>query len=625
MAIKVTCSVNKDTVKINDKLKVYGMVTKDGYEVSRGTVNIYVNGRLFGQAVTDYDGMYSLEKTVTSPPFNPNDTNSIHVVYSEVGAGYGDCYEHVYVESSPTPNESVSIINISYTQSNDIIKITAHIECTGERKKYISPYFAFALPDYAGLGQLADFKRKGYYKGYTFIEGDFVPADFTGTVVAEYKLREKTNWIQKEPTYGWGFGLSKGDISLAKKYGTATITNPFYHPTHEKVEIKSLSYEQAKDIVIIKAKVKCYGEKQKYISPHFEMAIDNYHNYKKCAEFSDKGYITMFGAQEQTEFLPPNFEGTVYAKYFIKDFPDYYQVEPHYCFAFGTRKGDISLGIKCDTAKIENPFYKPKELSISTDKNTVGLYEDFTIYVSGAPNKQVKLQVKKSGLFYRWDDANVSPITLDSSGKGMFKVHFIEEGTYNLRVAYTDNSKTSNEVEITVTKSGGKATTITIVKDNPLSGTASFVIHNLQYSNLRKAILEVSKSPGLAGGTTTITMNDHKVAEYTIWTPYTRDTRDFDVTNYIKTGDNKIDYNASLFAKEDKVTIKLIVYADNVTYSSVSPVTPTPYIPPETMKLIKYVAIALGGVVTLIIFLELFNVLSTVTSVTSLAISKKRG
>lgn len=472
MSIKVTCSVNKDTVKINDKIKVYGMVTKDGYEVSGGTVNIYVSGRLLGQAVTDYDGVYSFEKTVTSPPFNPDEINKIHVLYLKAGADYGDCYTSVYVESAPVPNESVNIINIYYEQNEDIVKIIAYIECSGEKKKYISPYFAFALSDYAGLGKLADFKRKGYYKGSRFIEGDFVPADFTGTVIAEYKLRKKTNWIQKEPRYGWGFGLSKGDISLAKKYKTATIVNPFYHPSNEKVEIKSLSYEQAKDIVVIKAKVKCYGEKQKYISPYFEMAIDNYHNYKKCAVFSDKGYITMFGAQEQTEFLPADFEGTVYAKYFIKDFPpDYYRVEPQYCFAFGTRKGDISLGKKCSTATIENPFYKPepKRLQISVNKNTVKPYEDFTITITGEPKKQVKIQVKYSGFLYKWEDTNISK-TLDSSGKATVSVHFTDAGNYNIRAVYTDSSAVSNEVGIKVIEPEPKKLQITVDSDRKKVG-----------------------------------------------------------------------------------------------------------------------------------------------------------
>lgn len=472
MTIKVTCSVNKETVKVGDDLMVSGTVTKDGVAVSRGTVHIYVNKKLWGNAVSDRIGTWFLEKTVTSPPFNPDEINKIHAVYSEVGVGYGDCYTSVYVESAPIPNEFVNIINIDYEQNEDIVKIIAYIECSGEKPKYISPFFAFALSDYAGLGQLADFKRKGYYKGGKFIEGDFVPADFTGTVVAEYKLREKTNWIQKEPTYGWGFGLSKGDISLAKKYKTAVIKNPYYKPSNEKVEIKSLSYEQVKDIVVIKAKVKSYGEKQKYISPHFEMAIDNYHNYKKCAVFSDKGYITMFGAQKQTEFLPADFEGTVYAKYFIKDFPpNLYRVEPQYCFAFGTRKGDISLGKKCDTAKIENPFYtpEPKKLQISVSKNTVKPYEDFTIAITGEPRKQVKIQVKYSGILHKWEDTNISK-TLDSSGKATVSVHFTDAGTYNIRAVYTDSSAVSNEVEIKVIEPEPKRLQIFVDSDRKKVG-----------------------------------------------------------------------------------------------------------------------------------------------------------
>jgi len=244
---------------------------------------------------------------------------------------------------------------------------------SGNLGEYVKPCTA---EDFKGTGDNVVYTRDNsetirWFEDTYNRKGVTLVVDYTTVLDFKYygesKPPERNKELQIED---WRNGYMWGRFYVAPPPPYCTPTGwywvkykvkSFYEgePT-EKVVIKSLGYEQARDIVMIKAEVECYGNKEKYISPYFEMAEPNYHNYGQCAVFSDKGYLNWVGAQVQREFLSADFKGTVYAKYFIKDFPTgYYRVEPKYGFGFGVKKGDISLGVKYATAVIENPFEKP--------------------------------------------------------------------------------------------------------------------------------------------------------------------------------------------------------------------------------------------------------------------------
>ena len=568
MSYNLTCNVNKDRVKVGDTLMVSGTLTYNG-EGIRGSVNVYVNGKLWGQAYCDSIGTWFLEKTVDTSHFTPNSENDIHCVYV---SGNAHCYTSVYVEQ--VVEEDVDINWISYRQEDSTVTILADISCYGSENKYISPYFEMADPNYY-LGKVAEFIDKGkLISGLYEQPCEFVDADYKGVVYAKYRLIESKipkDRTQFEPKYGWGFGVRKGDISLASKYRTATIENLFYRPEPEKLQIS-----------VNKNTVKPYED--------FTITVSGTPYKQVKLQIKQSG---LFYQWSDADISPETLDSSGRAT-FVVHFNTKGKYDIRACY---TDESGCSDSITMTVVE-EKPTY----LTISVDKYRVDVGKSITVYVTGEPNKRVKLQVKYSGLFYKWDDANISPIILDNTGNGHFSVFFNTEGEYDIRVCYIDESKCSDSVTITVT--GEKPKEIVIWDRTPLGLVEEATIYNLQYTNLRKAEIYYKKEFAVLGGTSYLYFNDNKVLQKT---GTVKDVEEvINVTNYIRVGDNKIRHENTYFGKEDKTTVILRIYADNVTYDYISNTTPpTPY-----FDYVKYGLLAFGVLIGLAILSQFLNILT---------------